>query len=117
MLLPILILDYTCGKDFTNMNDFSSENFNTGMEEEAVLTTASKSDTIIINYFKDYQAAEMIDMGFEDYKNIIEMKTSDYSDFNAKQNDLLAFRNVTWRLSEKYETDYGITVIRLKPNL
>jgi hypothetical protein len=99
------------------MLDFSQENFNTGMEEEAVLTTASKSGSIIINYFADYEDQTMVDMGFEDYKNIIEMKASDYDSYKPLQNNTLVLRDVTWRLSEKYRTDYGIIVWRLKPNL
>jgi len=72
------------------MLDVTAEIFNSGIEEDAVLTVGSNSYNIKVLYRNEFEMAELLEIETEDSKPEIEYKESDRN--GAKQGDKINIR-------------------------
>ena len=93
------------------MIDISSEILNSGLEEDAVLTTASGSFNIKVLYNNEYEMASILGIDIESSQPQMEYAEADRN--SAVQGDSVVIRNVTHKIVDFEPDGNGFIISRL----
>ncbi len=87
-----------------------AEFFNTGLEEDAVLTTASSSSSIKVHFLNEYESLGA-EIQFESSNLQVYAQTSDVA--NASHGNTLTINGTDYYILEMHPDGTGITTILL----